>query len=176
MAIARKTTKPAAPAAKKPPVTIDAQPIKLSEATVSVAPPAMLETVDASLGNAEDLQAQVRRTAEQSRLVFERLKSATEDATGTLETSFAVASKGLSEFHSKAVEVIKVNSDANLDFLKALFGTKSLSEAIALQGEYSRMQFETFTTQVKDLGSLFQRVATEAVEPLKATFAKNLQA
>ena len=41
---------------------------------------------------------------------------------------------------------------------------------------HTRKQFETFTAQAKELAELGQKVATETVEPIKASASKMLQA
>ncbi|MDB5651817.1 MAG: hypothetical protein JWL62_3337, partial [Hyphomicrobiales bacterium] len=129
MAIARKPSKPAAPAARKsPPAAIAATPVTVEVTAVT---PTVQEPMDAALEKSEELQEQVQQAAEkgteQTRLVYERLKTATEEATGSLETSYAAASKGLSEFNMKAIEAFRTNSDATFEFMKALLASKSLS-------------------------------------------------
>jgi phasin family protein len=49
---------------------------------------------------------------------------------------------------------------------------KSLPEAISLQTDYARKQFEALSIQMKELAALAQKVVTEAAEPLKAGFDK----
>ena len=41
-----------------------------------------------------------------------------------------------------------------------------------LSTAHSRKQFETLTAQTKELASIAQKVATEAVEPVKEGFGK----
>lgn len=176
MAIARKPQKPAAAAARKStPAVVAAVPVTEVKAPV---PPALEEPLDAAIGKAEEVQEQVSRAAEQgaeqTRLVYERLKTVSEEATGSLESSYAAASKGLSEFNMKAIEAFKVNSEATFEFMKALLASKSLSEAITLQSEHTRSQLETLNAQVKDLGSIAKRVASETVEPIKTTLSKTM--
>jgi len=50
---------------------------------------------------------------------------------------------------------------------RALAGVRSVSEAIALQSEHMRKQYETLTAQAKELTALAQQVAADAAGPLK---------
>ena len=49
---------------------------------------------------------------------------------------------------------------------------KSPAEAMELWTSHTRKQFETFTAQAKELAELGQKVATETVEPIKASASK----
>ena len=177
MAVARKPTGKAKPAL----IEASAETIAVS-APIAADPvaPAVHETLQASLGKAGEMQEHVRRTAEQSveqsKLIFEKLKTAAEEATSSVETSLSTISKGVSEIHLKTLDVFKVNSDAQFAFVKALLATKSISEAITLQGEHAKTSFAALNAQAKELAALIQQVSTDSVEPIKATLAKNMQA
>ncbi|MDB5508697.1 MAG: phasin [Hyphomicrobiales bacterium] len=157
-----------APAAKAAPDLLDKIQI-----------PSFSEAPEALAGAADDIKEQVRlvaeQNAEQTRQLYERLKEATEQAKGSFETSYSAASRGLGEFQLKAMEALKANAEANLEFVRAMWGIRSLSEAVALQGQHARVQFETLSAQAKDLSSLAQRVAAETVEPIKTGLTKGLQ-
>jgi phasin len=131
---------------------------------------------DAAAAPVREIQENVRKVTEKSveetRAAYARVKAAAEEATGSLETSYSTASKGIVEFNTKALEAVRANTDATFDLLKALFGVKSMSEAITLQTEHARKQFEALSFQAKELASLAQRVAMDAAEPIKATVAK----
>jgi phasin len=179
MAIARKPGKPA----KSAIIDATAETVSVAAETVAdaVEPalPTLQETFDATLGKAEEMQEQIRRTAEQgveqTKRVYERLKTMAEEATSTVETSLSTVSRGVSEINLKALELVKANSDAQYAFVRALLSTRSLSEAITLQSEHARTQFETLNAQAKELAALIQQVSAESVEPIKASFTRSLQ-
>lgn len=100
---------------------------------------------------------------------WEKMKAATEEATGVIEDSYATASKGCSDYGLKVIEAARVNTNANFDYAGKLLGVKSLSEAIELSTAHLRSQYEAFAAQSKELSALAQKVATEATEPLKET-------
>jgi phasin len=178
MAVTRKT-----PTGKAKPAVIEAKATTVSvSAPVAADPvlPALQESLDATLEKAEELQEHVRRSAEQgvekTKVIFEKLKAAAEEATSSVETSFSTISKGVNDINMKAFDAIKVNADAQFAFVKALLATKTIAEAITLQGEHAKTQFETMNTQAKELAALIQQVSTDSVEPIKATLAKSMQA
>ena len=53
-----------------------------------------------------------------------------------------------------------------------LFATKTLAEAVEVSSTHVRKQFETLSTQTKELTTLAQKVATETAEPIKAGMTK----
>ena len=67
---------------------------------------------------------------------------------------------------------MKANTTSSLDFAQELFGVKTPAEALELWTAHTRKQFETLTAQAKELAELGQKVATETVEPIKASASK----
>lgn len=179
MAVARKT-----PTGKAKPAVIEAKATTVSVSAPMAADPVVSSSQDspvlqATLEKAEEMQEHVRRTAEQgvekTKVIFEKLKAAAEEATSSVETSLSTISKGVSDINMKALDAIKANSDAQFAFVKALLATKTIAEAITLQGEHAKTQFETMNTQAKEFAALIQQVSTDSVEPIKATLTKTLQ-
>jgi phasin len=124
------------------------------------------DEIHASVGNAAE------QSLEQSRTAYDRLRAAAEHVTGSLETSYTAATKGVNEFNVKAIDALKSNTDATFDLLKALMNVKTLSEAITLQTEHARKQFDALTAQSKELTDIAKKVAAETTEPLKTSVAK----
>src|SRR3954453_19482044 len=102
---------------------------------------------------------------------WEKMKAATEEATGVMEASYATASKGCSDYGLKVIEAARVNTNANFDYAGKLMTVKSVSEAIELSTAHLRSQYEAFAGQAKELTALAQKVATETTEPLKETMS-----
>ncbi|MBV9558518.1 MAG: phasin [Pseudolabrys sp.] len=101
---------------------------------------------------------------------YEKIKSATEEATDLMEETYATASKGASEYGSKVIESARANTNAAFDLFGQLLTAKSYSEVVELSTGYLRSQFDTVTAQAKDLAALSQKVATETAEPIKESF------
>jgi|LauGreDrversion4_2_1035121.scaffolds.fasta_scaffold504826_1 phasin len=183
MAVARKSS------AKSPkPVNADGHPstdiipTEALEAAAETILPAIEETIEetieATIDKVEALQEHMDRTTEQSieqsKRMFERLKVAAEETSSSVEASLTTVSKGVSEINLRALSALKVNADAQFAFIKALLETKTLSEAIALQSEHARTQFETIHAQARDIGELIQQVSTRSIEPIKSSLSRHL--
>ena len=107
----------------------------------------------------------------QARENYEKMKSAAEEATETLEETYSTASKGCSGYGLKLVENARTNSNAAFDLLTALLKAKSYSEVVELATAYVRAQFDAVTKQAKELAEHAQKVATETAEPMKESFS-----
>jgi phasin len=120
----------------------------------------------------EQMRAFAEKGVSQARDSYAKFKDAAETHNGTMEAVFTTASKGASEYSAKLMEFIKANTTSTLDFAQELFGVKTPSEALELWTSHARKQFETFNAQAKELAELGQKVATETVEPIKASASK----
>ena len=120
----------------------------------------------------EQMRAFAEKGVSQARDSYAKFKDAAETHNGTIEAVFTTASKGVSEYSAKLMEIMKANTSASLDFAQELIGVKSPTEAIELWTAHAKKQFETFTANAKDLAALSQKVATETVEPIKTSASK----
>ena len=120
----------------------------------------------------EQMRAFAEKGVSQARDNYAKFKDAAESHNGTIEAVFTCASKGASDYSAKLMEFMKANTTANLDFAQELLGVKSPSEALELWTTYARRSYETLSAQFKELAELSQKVASETVEPIKASAAK----
>ncbi len=138
------------------------------------------ETTQKAVSDARDAQETLRCATQealvQTRAAYDKMKHAAEDVTDTIETSYVNVTRGIGELNQKALEGLKAQADASLEHFKALAAARSIPEALSLQTDYARRQFEVISTQMKEMTALAQKVAVEAAEPLKATFEKSLAA
>jgi phasin len=123
----------------------------------------------------EAFRQALEKSLADSRAAFARAKTAADETAGALEISASTASKGVLDFNVKALEALRANAEANFDFLKAVIGAKSISEAAALQTDHARVQAEKLAAQARDFAALAQKIAAESAEPLKAQVAKSLK-
>ncbi len=100
---------------------------------------------------------------------WEKMKAATEEATGVIEESYATAAKGYTDYGLKVIEAARANTNASFDYAGKLIGVKSAAEALELSTAHLRSQYEAFAAQTKELTALAQKVVTETTEPLKET-------
>jgi phasin len=123
-----------------------------------------------------EIQENVRKALEKgvadTRTAYSKAKAAAEETSGALEASCATAAKGVVEFNAKALEALRLNAEANFDFLKSVISAKSVSEFVALQGDHTRKQADAIAAQAKEIAALSQRIAAESAEPIKSQFSK----
>jgi phasin len=120
----------------------------------------------------EQMRAFAEKGVSQARDNYAKFKDVAESHNGTIEAVFSTASKGASDYSAKLMEMMKSNTTANLDFAQALIGVKSPSEAVELWTSHAKKQFENFTAYGKEIAELTQKVATDTVEPIKASASK----
>lgn len=102
---------------------------------------------------------------------YEKVKTIAEDATDAIEDSYSNASKGASDYGLKLIANSRANTNAAFDLLGSLMNVKSYAEAVELSSTYLRQQFETLTTQAKELNAVAQKAGTETFEPIKEGFS-----
>ncbi|WP_284178212.1 phasin family protein [Rhabdaerophilum sp. SD176] len=117
----------------------------------------------------ENFRAQAEKTIEQMRTQYTTLKGNAEVATGKLEESMTAAQAGTREFNAKVFELFRAQTTAGFDHLQALFGAKTLADAVKLQQDFAKVQVEAIQTSTKSLAELAKKVATDVVEPVKAS-------
>ena len=118
----------------------------------------------------------VREMAEkgvlQAKEAYDSYKSMAEEATDAMEDTFATVNKGATDFQAKALVAAKTNFNAGFDLVEKMLGVKSLSEVIEIQTDFARKQFDTLTSQAKEIQDLASKMQTEATKPLTEGVAK----
>ena len=120
----------------------------------------------------EQMRAFAEKGVSQARDSYAKFKDAAETHNVTVEAVFTTASKGASEYSTKLMEFMKANTTSALDFAQELFGVKTPAAALELWTSHTRKTFETYAAQAKELAEIGQKVATETVEPIKASASK----
>ena len=98
---------------------------------------------------------------------YAKMKTAAEEATSMLETTYANASKGAADYGLKMVEMARTNSNAAFDFAAELLAARTLAQMVEISTAHTRKQIEQATAQAKELASLAQKVATHTAAPIK---------
>ena len=112
------------------------------------------------------------KSVSQAKENYEKMKTAAEEANGLLEGTYTTVSKGATEYGFKVIEAARINTNAAFDFASELMNAKSFSDFVELSTAHARKQFETLTSQSKELATLVQKVATETAEPVKESVSK----
>jgi len=122
-----------------------------------------------------EVPAAFREVAEkgiaQAKENYEKMKNVAEQATDLLEDTYSTASKGCAGYGLKLIETARTNSDAAFDLMTELMTAKSYSEVVELSSAYLRKQFDTLTSQTKELCEHAQKVANDTVEPIKESIS-----
>ena len=141
--------------------------------------PSVEEAVAAVVEPAAEMQESVRTALEkgvtESRAAFARAKTSADEAANAFELSLAAAKEGVAAMSAKALQALRANTEANLDFMKASFAAKNLPDLVTLQAEFARKQIDAVSVQVKDLGALAQKTMIETFQPMKEQVAKSFK-
>ena len=89
-----------------------------------------------------------------------------------MEDAYENARKGFVDLNLKAIENAQSNTDRVFAFAKQFVTAKSVSDAVELQTKFAREQFETLTSQMKDMQELATKVASESSAPVKDVWEK----
>jgi len=104
----------------------------------------------------------------QTRTAYEKAKEAAEHNVTAVEASFETVKAGAAALNEKSLDAVKSFFEAHVAFAKAALGAKTMADVAALQSDFARKQVEFFGASVKDFGAHAQKVAVEAIEPIKA--------
>ena len=121
-------------------------------------PAAFREIADKAVTNSKDAYA--------------KLKTAAEDATEAFEDSYETTRTGLVALTRTSLDNAKSHTDAAYAFARDFMGVKSFAEAVELQADFARKQFETISEQTRELQTLAQKVSTDATRPVRQSFEK----
>ncbi len=178
MATAPKKTVAASPA----PAVLAAPDPAAAEAPASTLSTSVTEAAkafEAPVASLTELQGNLRSVAEkglsETRAAYSKAKTTADDAANALESSYAAAKAGVVAINAKALEALRVNVDANFDFVKSVFAVKNVADYVALQGEFTRKRIEAIADQSKEIGALAQKLAAETAEPIKEQVAKTFK-
>lgn len=120
----------------------------------------------------ESVRAIAEKGVSQAREGYARFKEAAETGNSAIEAACHSATKGASEYTTKVLDLTKTNTEATLDFAHQLAGAQSVPAAFELWSAFVQSQFQALTAQTKELSELTQKIASETVEPIRASAAK----
>lgn len=123
-----------------------------------------------------ELPGSIREFAEkgvsQARENYEKFKDVAQSSNETIEAVYASATRGASDYSGKLIDIARTNANAAFDVAEKLVAVKSPSEVFSIWTTYARSQYETLSSQTRELAELSQRVATETVEPIRTASSK----
>ena len=111
-----------------------------------------------------DFREMIDKGVAQARDTYAKAKAAGEEAADLLQTTYATAAKGATDYNLKVIEIARANANTAFDYAHQLLAVKSLSEFVELSTAHARNQFEAMTAQTKEFTELAQKVTkAEAV-------------
>lgn len=111
---------------------------------------------------------QVEKVSEAVFKGYDQFAAASKDNLEAVVASGNIVAKGVEGLSKEVFALAQSSFEASLNATKALFGVKSLREAIDLQAELSRSQFDKLTADSAKLAELSVKVANEAFQPIQA--------
>jgi len=132
-----------------------------------------------SFAAAKDLGDNVRtameKTLNETRARYAKTKSAMDEATAALESSYSAAHAGVAQLNAKAIESVKADVEAQFDLMTAAVSAKSLSELVTLNTEFVRKRFEDATARAKGFSEFARKVADETASPIREQLGKTFK-
>lgn len=86
-----------------------------------------------------------------------------------------VAAKGVEAFNAEMLAFAKLQVEDSVEASRALFGAKTLQEAIELQAGFAKSYFDAYVSETSKLGELAAKTAQDALEPINARYAEAME-
>ena len=80
------------------------------------------------------------QSIEQAQATYDKVKSATEEATSALEDAIKLSRKHSEKINEKVLDATKANTSAAFDFFKDVIAVNSMSEVFELQSGFAQEQ------------------------------------
>lgn len=136
------------------------------------------KTAESAAYSAFEMPSAVRDIAErgvrQAKDAYDSYKAMAEEATDTMEDTFATISKGATELQTKALSNAKAQVDAGFDLVEKLIAARSLSEVMELHSTFARAQFDTLSAQTREFQALASKVQSDSAKPFNEGMSKVL--
>jgi phasin len=102
------------------------------------------------------------KTVEQAKEAYYRLAEATKQAQEIVAKSTDAMTHGAKEMQEKALQYAEANIHAAFDVASKLVNAKDMKEAMEIQTQFARKQFETYTAQAQEMSRLVAQAAQKA--------------
>lgn len=123
------------------------------------------ETMDSALNTSNEVMKEGFDKAVKG---FDRIVSFQKDSTDALIKSATVFGKGCETINSEVATYSRDRIENGVAAAKAIFGAKSVNEAMEMQAEYVRASIEAHVAQFSKLSEMFLQTTKQAAEPISA--------
>jgi phasin len=108
------------------------------------------------------------KSVDQARKAFDGFIGATQKAVDTVHGSAESARVNAQDAARKAIGYAETNVTAAFELAQKLVKSKDLTEVMQHQSDFVKTQIATLQTQLKEMGSAVQDVATKAAETVSS--------
>lgn len=102
------------------------------------------------------------KSVEQSRDAYNRFVDATRQAQDIVARSTEVFATGAREINERALQYLDANVQASFEAANRLVKAKDIKEALDIQSQFARKQFETYAQQAQELSRIVALTAQKA--------------
>ncbi len=92
-----------------------------------------------------------------------------------IQQGLSATASALVQYNVRVLQAFQANLAATSDLCTALMSAKSVPEVVVLNVDHVRRQMDVMTTQGRELANLAQKLASDALQPLKASVTARLR-
>ena len=113
---------------------------------------------------------QVEKTSEAMFKGYDQMNTFGKENLEAVVASGSIVAKGVENLSKEVFALAQSSFENSMNVAKAFMGVKSLREAVDLQSDLSRTQFDRLMADSAKLAELSMKVANEAFQPIQARF------
>jgi phasin len=123
------------------------------------------DTTPSTPGVPQDVRRMMETSIGQAKQAVEQYMAAAHQALGAARSTAEAAQAGARDINEKAIGFAQTNVSAAFEFAERLARAKDFQEIAELQKEFLQTQTEKMTAQMRELGGMAGRAASEAMKP-----------
>lgn len=140
-------------------------PGSAAEPTMDATERAVAATIDAAV---DATDAAVEEAAAAADRLARDAAAAAERTAEAVQNGSSAAVDALTRYNAKVLDMMRANAASTTALFAALVQAKSVPEAMSINADHLRRQMETLANQGRELATLAQTVALDALQPFKA--------
>ncbi len=124
----------------------------------------------------ELIRGTAEKTTQRIQASYDKIKATAQDVNDVVEDTFETTRTGFVALNTKALQLVQSNNDAAFKFFKDFIAVKSVEDIVALQTSFVRAQFESVSSQLKDLQDLASQTLVAVSQPSREALVKAVKA
>ena len=114
-----------------------------------------------------------QKSVDQAQAAFDKASDLAHSNVQYLDAAAGAFKARAADIQLKAMEIAQINMNSALTFVRKVFAVKDPTEFVALNQEFARDQFATFSRQASELSELSVLLAQETVKPVQQSVLKS---